>query len=239
MLRNTAGYIDLFAIDVATNLGKTGDAANLTAYVTGASGTVTALADTSAAELDATNAPGWYRFAVTSGESDDLALLFTAKSSTSGVSVVGRPVFTTYATGDAFARLGAPAGASVSADLAAVKVDTAAILVDTNELQADWANGGRLDLILDARSSQTSVDDLPTNAELSSALAAADDANLAALALVDAKVDAVGSSVTAVQAKTDSLTFTNAGVVDANITHVISDPVQQNGSATTNWGGAP
>lgn len=34
-------------------------------------------------------------------------------------------------TGDAFARLGAPAGASVSADVAAVKVDTAAILVDT------------------------------------------------------------------------------------------------------------
>ena len=34
-------------------------------------------------------------------------------------------------TGDNFARLGAPAGASVSADIAAVKVDTAAILVDT------------------------------------------------------------------------------------------------------------
>jgi len=34
-------------------------------------------------------------------------------------------------TGDAFARLGAPAGASVSADVAAVKSDTAAILVDT------------------------------------------------------------------------------------------------------------
>lgn len=35
-------------------------------------------------------------------------------------------------TGDAFARLGAPAGASVSADVAAVKADTAAILIDTN-----------------------------------------------------------------------------------------------------------
>lgn len=34
-------------------------------------------------------------------------------------------------TGDAFARLGAPAGASHSADVAAVKVDTAAILADT------------------------------------------------------------------------------------------------------------
>jgi hypothetical protein len=34
-------------------------------------------------------------------------------------------------TGDAYARLGAPAGASVSADVAAIKIDTAAILVDT------------------------------------------------------------------------------------------------------------
>ncbi|HSG69801.1 MAG TPA: hypothetical protein VLA12_05270 [Planctomycetaceae bacterium] len=34
-------------------------------------------------------------------------------------------------SGDAFARLGAPAGASVSADVAAVKVDTAATLLDT------------------------------------------------------------------------------------------------------------
>ena len=37
----------------------------------------------------------------------------------------------TAQTGDSFARLGAPAGASVSADIAAVKADTAAILVDT------------------------------------------------------------------------------------------------------------
>lgn len=36
--------------------------------------------------------------------------------------------------------------------------DVATILADTNELQTDWANGGRLDLILDARASQTSVD---------------------------------------------------------------------------------
>lgn len=57
-----------------------------------------------------------------------------------------------------------------------------AILADTNELQTDWADGGRLDLILDARSSQTSVDDLPTNAELATALASADDATLAAIA---------------------------------------------------------
>ena len=74
-------------------------------------------------------------------------------------------------TGDIYARLGAPAGASIAADIAALKAETATIVVDTNELQTDWANGGRLDLILDARSSQTSVDDIPTNAELAVALA--------------------------------------------------------------------
>jgi len=65
-------------------------------------------------------------------------------------------------------------GLATAANLATVAgyLDTeiAAILADTNELQTDWANGGRLDLILDARASQTSVDDLPTNAELATAL---------------------------------------------------------------------
>lgn len=47
----------------------------------------------------------------------------------------------TVQTGDAFARLGAPTGASVSADIAAVKSETAAIVADTNELQTDDTPG--------------------------------------------------------------------------------------------------
>lgn len=43
-------------------------------------------------------------------------------------------------TGDNYARLGAPAGASVSADVAAVKVDTAAIKVPTDKLTFTVAN---------------------------------------------------------------------------------------------------
>ena len=49
-------------------------------------------------------------------------------------------------TGDIFARLGAPAGASVSADIAAVKSDTAAILTDT---------GTTLDTAISAIKTQT------------------------------------------------------------------------------------
>lgn len=85
------------------------------------------------------------------------------------------------------ARTGADADTleTLSDQLDAVKTDTAATLTDTNELQTDWANGGRLDLILDARASQTSVDDVPTNSELTTALAAADDAVLAAIAALN------------------------------------------------------
>lgn len=80
-------------------------------------------------------------------------------------------------------------GLATAANLATVAgyldTEVAAILADTNELQTDWANGGRLDVILDARSSQTSVDDLPTNAELATALGTADDAVLAAIAALN------------------------------------------------------
>lgn len=77
------------------------------------------------------------------------------------------------------------ASANLDTQLGTIDTTADAILVDTNELQTDWANGGRLDLILDARASQTSVDDLPTNAELATALAGADDATLAAIAALN------------------------------------------------------
>lgn len=47
----------------------------------------------------------------------------------------------TAQTGDNYARLGGPAGASVSADVAAIKAETATIVVDTNELQTDDVPG--------------------------------------------------------------------------------------------------
>lgn len=76
-------------------------------------------------------------------------------------------------------------GLATAANLATVAgyLDTeiAAILADTNELQTDWANGGRLDLILDARASQASVDGL------------------------DGKIDTIDSIVDAITAKTVNL----------------------------------
>lgn len=40
-------------------------------------------------------------------------------------------------------------------DLPAVKAETALIVADTGELQTDWANGGRLDLLIDAIKART------------------------------------------------------------------------------------
>ena len=133
----------------------------------------------------------------------------TAISDSSGITTLLSRIIGTLASGthnaqsgDSFARLGSPSGASVSADIAAISVgsggldaagvraaiglasanldtqldaiptvgeiqsglataaslatvagyldtEIAAILADTNELQTDWANGGRLDSILD------------------------------------------------------------------------------------------
>jgi hypothetical protein len=64
-------------------------------------------------------------------------------------------------------------------------------------------------------------------------------ATTADLTTVNNNVIAVGAQVTGVAAKTDQLAFGAANAVNANITHVIADPVQENGSSTTNWGGVP
>ena len=81
--------------------------------------------------------------------------------------------------------LGTPAGADLATDIANVKTDTAAVLIDTNELQGDWANGGRLDLLIDG-----------------------------------------------IKAKTDSLTYTVAGQVDANVQSVNDVTIVGDGSGT-------
>jgi len=89
----------VFAFDAATGLPKSGDAANITAYVSKDYGTVTVLGDTSATEEDATNAKGYYLFDATQAETNADVLMVSGKSSTSGVVVVGAPaVIATYPT---------------------------------------------------------------------------------------------------------------------------------------------
>lgn len=92
----------------------------------------------------------------------------------------------TAQTGDSFARLGAPAGASVSADVAAVKAQTAAIETDTQDIQ------GRIPAALTA-GGNIKADTLA----LSGSTTAADNLESGATALV-VSTCAAGSTTTSV-----------------------------------------
>jgi len=109
---NTSGQkLQVFAFDSTTGAPVTGDAANITAYRSLDGGAVTVLTDTSAAELDATNAPGWYQFDLSQAETNGQSILFTGKSSTADVVVLGGVYATTP---DAFASFVTPTGATVA-----------------------------------------------------------------------------------------------------------------------------
>lgn len=112
MQKNVSGQkVALFAFDYSTGAPKTGDAANITAYLSKDGGAVTVLTDTTATEMDATNAKGWYSFDVTQTESNGDELLFAGKSSTANVSVVARMLSTVPASFTSFVT---PTGAAVN-----------------------------------------------------------------------------------------------------------------------------
>jgi len=92
MFKNVAGQkFRVFAFDPTTGLPVSGDAANITAYISKDYGAVTVLADTSAAEEQATNGKGYYLFDAAQAETNADNVNVTGKSSTSNVVVVGAP----------------------------------------------------------------------------------------------------------------------------------------------------
>lgn len=218
-------------------------------------------------------------------------------------------------TGDAFARLGAPAGASVSADVAAVKavlpaalvsgridasvgtmaanvITAAAMASDAGAEIADavwdeaisghltagstgnalnaagsagdpWSTplpgsygagtagkivGDNIDAAISSRLASASYT-APDNSTITAINAKttnlpsdpADASDIAAsFVTVNSKLDAiddfVDTEVSAIKAKTDSLTFTVAGQVDANIQYVNDVLVTGDGQTGTEWG---
>jgi hypothetical protein len=96
MYKNTSGQkVTVLAIDVSTNLPKTGDAANLTVYVEKDDGACTALTDTSATEINSTYAKGLYRFDLTQAETNGNKLVFSGASTTANIEIVPQIVYTT------------------------------------------------------------------------------------------------------------------------------------------------
>ncbi len=95
MQKNVAGQkIIVVAYDATTGVPKTGDAANISVYVSKDAAAPAQLADTTAAELDATNAPGNYSFDVAQGETNADMLVFSGKSSTANIKIDPILVFT-------------------------------------------------------------------------------------------------------------------------------------------------
>ena len=124
MFKNVASQkITFFAFDYSTGAPKTGDSANLTAYVSKDDGAVTVLTDTTATELDSTNAKGLYTFDLTQAETNADKLVFSCKSSTANVSVVPTTIYTAPASFTSFVT---PTGAAVNATQFAGQTITAA-----------------------------------------------------------------------------------------------------------------
>jgi hypothetical protein len=95
MFKNVASQkVPLFAFNFSTGAPDTGDAANITGYVSKDGGTVTVLGTSTPTEMDSTNAKGWYLFTLAQAETNGDGLLFTGKSSTANIVLVGALIYT-------------------------------------------------------------------------------------------------------------------------------------------------
>ena len=190
----------------------------VTVYVTGDNGTQTL--GTVGSGVCTHEGNGYHSYAPAQAETnyDHIAFTFIGSGAVSATV----QLYTEFPqTGDSFARLGAPAGASVSADVAAIKTDTAAILVDTGTtLDGAIATiDTNVDAILvdtgttldGAITAIKAVTDLLPDAGALSSLATA-----AALATVDSNVDAI---------LVDTGTTLDAaiGVIDTNVDAILAD----------------
>lgn len=94
MDRNVAGNVSLFAFDYTTGAPKTGIAANIVPYLgNSTAGFVpTALSNATMVELNSANAPGWYRCALTAGETNYKEIQMTGNCNVANVAVVGRTI---------------------------------------------------------------------------------------------------------------------------------------------------
>lgn len=134
------------------------------------------------------------------------ATFSTATDSLESIRDRGDAAWTTGAGGSA------PTVAQIRTEMDSNSTQLAAIVADTNELQGDWVNGGRLDLLLDA---------IPTTA-----MRGTDSAALAtALATVDTNVDAI-------KVASDKLVFTKVNELDVNIISINDVTITGDGSAT-------
>ena len=229
MQKNVSGQKWIvFAFDRTDNTPKTGDAANITANLRIDGGSANAVDDTNPTELE----DGFYYFDITQAESNGDYILICPASTTSDIQVIGCPaaLYTTAPnfnalgiesdgdltkvntldghtaqTGDNYARLGAPAGASIAADIATVDGVVDGIQTDldnaTDGLGALKALIDTVDGVVDAIKAVT--DNLPDSGALTSIAQASDLATVASY--IDTEIGTIDGVVDAIKAVTDNL----------------------------------
>jgi hypothetical protein len=131
--RNVASQrIGVFAYDSTTGAAKTGDAANITAYISLDFAAPAQTNDVNPTELDAVNAPGWYVFDLTQAETNAEVIVIAPVSATADILIDQVQVVTqdasissraTQASVDALNDLDA-AGVRTAVGLAAANLDT-------------------------------------------------------------------------------------------------------------------
>ena len=92
-IKNQALTVTYFAWDTGNSVGKTGDAANHTMYVS-IDGVANAVDDTSSAEVDATNLQGHYQVTLTAAEMNGNHIMLGGESSTSNIVIVPTSITT-------------------------------------------------------------------------------------------------------------------------------------------------
>lgn len=191
-------------VDATTGAAFTG---SVTVYVTGDAGTQAVGSVGSGACTHEGN--GYHSYAPSQAETnyDHVAFTFIG---TGAVPVTVQTWTHFPQTGDSFARIGAPVGASISADVAAVKTQTGAIETDTQDIQSRLPAAlvsGRIDASVGAMANNTmtaaaAAADLTT--ELQTGLATS-----SALSTLQTTADniygVVDTEVAAIKAKTDNL----------------------------------
>lgn len=131
MKKNVASQI-VSAQLVSKTDGSDVTAGTTTVYVTGDGGTQATGTVGSGAATHEGN--GTWTYAPSQAETNFDQVTFTFVNSSAVSACI--QIYTSFPqTGDSFARLGAPAGASTAADIAAIKTQTAAIEVDTQDIQ--------------------------------------------------------------------------------------------------------
>lgn len=166
LYRNQASQrLGVFAYDSTTGAAKTGDAANITAYISLDFAAPAQTNDVNPTELDAVNAPGWYVFDLTQAESNAEVLVLAPKSVTADILIDQVQVVTQDASISSRATQASVdvVDGIVDAILADTGTDIPASIAALNDLDAA---GVRTAVGLAAANLDTQIGTLATGAEV-------------------------------------------------------------------------